>query len=247
MSESKRRMAEFLAQVSEWNWDRFIEAESDMSYTTSQSVVLSLVRACAMENLSAIKAAIGRLDGKVETPVRVLMPKVYYLYPNAEEALRVTEVADTSVQVIEIEADTDPVPESPTKGFRETIGRMADYPRDTPKTVIEAQNVTEDHMRRGAPLIFTVPQVKAVVAARILRMAQNLNIDAMGEVMDQLDGKLVETVRVVGEDMFIAQFSKVAPPGAYRNGDGVWQVEATKVQDMWRQRLDATKASIVQE
>ena len=248
MSASRRKMAEFLAKVADFKWTDFIKAETDDSYTTSQSIVFSLIRACAMENLPAIKSAINRLDGKVETPVQVLMPKVYYLYPNATEALRNTVIEEEqALQVIEVEVDLDPVLETPTKGFRETLARMADYPRETPKNIIEAQNQCEEYVRRGGPLWLPVPLVKAVVSAHILHMAQERNIDAMEEVMDNIDGRLVETIRMVGEDLYIMQFGTVAPPGAVKNEDGVWQVEATQAQKMWREKLGETSVKIIQD
>jgi hypothetical protein len=245
--DNKRKMAEFLGTVSEMTWDNFIRAELDLSYSTSQSIVFALIRACAMENLPAIKSAINRLDGKVETPVQVIMPKVFYLYPNATRKVESLEIP-SATPVVKEEKEEVVVAETPTRGFRETIARMGDKPRETPKFIIESQANIEEHVRKGEPLVFPLTDVKSVVAAHILHMGQERDIDAMEEIFNNLDGKLVEKYKVVADDLYIVQFAPIAPAGAYLNGDGVWQSLATKTQEMWRSRLGSSvEATIIED
>lgn len=245
---NKRKLAKFLEEVSDWRWDQYVKAELDLTYSTSQSIVFSLVRACAMENLSAIKTALGRLDGKVATPIQILMPKVFYLYPNAEEAIPIIEIPDDSPQNLMLVdgREIDPAMTAPTKGFRETLDRMAEQPRHFPQTIIDSQEQVEKFIRSKGRAPLKIPMVKSVVAAHILKMAQERNLDAINEVFDQMDGKLVETIKVVGEDMYIYQFGKIAPAGAIKNEDGVYQIEAKIVQDIWRQKLDQGKGDILE-
>lgn len=241
---SRRKLAEFLREVSEWRWDQFVKAEKNEDFTTNQSIVFSLIRGCAMENLNAIRSALGRLDGKVATPVQVLTPKVFYLFPEAEEVQQgdgPLALPEGDAPKKEVVIETGSLEESPTKGFRETTEKMSELPREFPKAVIEAQEQVEKFMRSEGRMPEKVPMVKTVVAAKILHMAQKGNLDAINEVFDQLDGKLVETIKILGDDIYIKQFGRVAPAGAIRNKDGIYQIEAPAVQNMWAQKLDGTK------
>lgn len=248
---NKKKLADFLREVSEWRWDEFVAAEHDLKYSTTQSIVFALVRACAMESLSAFRTAIGRVDGKMVTPVQILLPKVYLLFPYASAAageLPDPEGAEEEAPAVrEIEAFPEPeaFEESPTKGFRETMEKMAELPREFPVAVIEAQDQAEKHSRNEGRMPPVVPKVKTVVVAHILKMAQERNLEAINEVFDQLDGKLVEKIKV-GEDMYLTEYSSLAPPGATRNADGVYQIEAPSVQSMWRQKLDGTKGGTIE-
>lgn len=254
MGNDRRELAAFLKEVSGWDWHEFLRAEKDGSYTTRQSVVFAMVRAAAMENLGAIATAIGRLDGRIETPVQVVMPKVYFLYPNAASIAedpqpgsleKEAPVAD--IRMIEPGEDED---EMPSRSFRETMERMATRDRGLPGRIIACQEGWEAFANgRGQAPVNARGQaetvkVSSVVAARLLHMAQNRDMKALDEVFNQLDGKLVETVRIVGEDMYIMQFGSVAPPGAVRNEDGVYQAEAPRVAKMWGERLDATRKGL---
>jgi len=245
MAADKRKLSEFLAEVSEWRWDDFVRAELDDKYTTTQSIVFALIRACAMESLPAIKTALGRMDGRLVTPVRVVMPKVYFLYPNAVEQKKTTVIEDSGQPSEALALEVRKEPDlSPTRGFRETMDRMAEAPRSLPKDLIDAQNQIEKYIRKEGRPPDTVPRVKSVIAAHALMMAQNRDMEAISEVFDQLDGKLVETIRVVGEDMHIMKFDSVAPAHAVRNEEGVLMVEAPRVQEMWRARLDGSNTAI---
>lgn len=244
----KRRLSEFLAEVSEMRWDDFVTAELDMSYSTSESIIFSLIRACAMEQLSAIKTSFGRLDGKMATPVRVITPKVYFTFPNATEAMQVIVVENPNPEPKSVEVATveEMKPILPTKGFRETMDRMIDSSREIPKAIIEAQEQVEKFIRNAGRRPANVPKVKSVVVAHILHMAQERNMESINEVFDQMDGKLVETFKLLGDDMYIMKFDEIAPQGAFKNEDGVWTIEAGVVQEMWRQKLEPGKPGILE-
>jgi hypothetical protein len=125
----------------------------------------------------------------------------------------------------------------PSMGFRETLAAMSDYPRDVPEMITAFALQTEQWMREQAPEPENIPMVKSVVAAHLLIMAQSRNMDAIGEVFDSIDGKLVETLQVLGEDIYINIYSEHAPPGAVPNADGVLQIEATQAQEQWANKL----------
>jgi hypothetical protein len=95
----------------------------------------------------------------------------------------------------------------------------------------------EQHLKHNGPKPPDDPMVKSVVAAHLLLMAQNRSIDALGEVFDSIDGKLAETFQVLGEDLYITNYSYIVPDGAYLNEDGILQAEALTSQDMWATKL----------
>lgn len=245
MANNKKQYGDFLGEVSMMRWSEFIKAELDMDISTSDSIVLSLVRACAMESIPAIKTAIDRLDGRPETPIEIILPKVFYLYPNAETQPDTVIVEDDEQYSVEPPEQLESGPTEViienevevVRGFRETIRKMQGYPRSVPMTIIDQQNQVEEFMRRSGPRPVRDPRVQSVVAAKLLKMAQEGKIDAFNDIVDRMDGKTVDKFKVVGEDMYIMKFGSVAPVGAIKNEQGVYQVEATESQKMWRQKL----------
>jgi hypothetical protein len=205
-----------------------------------------------MQKMEAIKLALGRLDGKIKTPVRIEYPKIYYLYPNAKPNEDDNWEGATSVdvftspkalveagEIIEHKNDSKAEPEPTLQDLtlRQTLAKMSDYPREVPDAVIHYAEQTQQWLQGNAPEPEEKPAVKSVVAAHLLALAQKRNIEALSEVFDQIDGKLTEVIQILGEDIYITSYSLTAPAGAYLNADGVLQLEATQAQDLWAQKL----------
>lgn len=244
MNKHEDKLAGFLREVSNWRWDDFARAEHSHEYTSNEAIIFATVRACVMRDMSAIKLAVNRLDGKLVTPIRVEYPKIYYLFPNAitdgRDAYVLDDVETLELPVgdiVAVEASRPDEPDLPSMGFRETLRLMSDYPRELPQQIVDRALATEQWLRHDGPEPDEVPMVKSVVAAHLLTMAQKRNIDAINEVFDAIDGKLVETIQVLGEDLYITDFSMTAPPDAKLNKDGVLQMEATVSQNIWAQKL----------
>lgn len=254
------KLAKFLREVSNWQWDEFVRAEKNLQYSSNQAIILALIRSCAMQNLPAIKTALNRLDGKLKTPIRIEMPKVFYLYPNASlpDVEKNTPALEdpTTVEQAEliVEGELLPMPQPapsesedktqkdlPSMGLRETLIEMGDYPRELPEAIIQLAEQTHQWIQKHAEKPDEIPMVKSVVAANLLVMAQKRNIDALTEVFDQIDGKLVETLQILGEDIYIEIYSSSAPPEAVKNADGIYQIEAKMSQDIWADKLGGAK------
>lgn len=251
------KLGDFLREVSNWRWDDFWRAERDSTYTSNESIIFALIRNCAMENLAAIKLTLNRLDGKLKTPIRIETPKVYYLFPNAKlaamppgKSARHELVGDksdaaapnetVSGEVIPTESPPEPeVNELPSLSLRQTLTKMSDYPRNVPKDLAYRAERVEEALREKIPIPaeIQVPMVKSVVAAHLLIMAQARNIEALTEVFDQIDGKLAETIQIIGEDIYITSYATTAPVEAVLNDDGVLQVAAEQSQAMWAAKL----------
>jgi hypothetical protein len=249
---SDAKLGEFLREVSNWDWVRFVEAEQADEYTTNEAIIFALIRACAMEELGAIKLSLNRLDGKLKTPIKIEYPRVFILFPyatlpegekqeylepliNAEDdepEVLEGDVLEQNIEVVEPE-DID----LSEMSLRDTINKMSGYPRNLPKAIVHTALQAEQWLKGQGERPPEIPRVKSVLAAHILAMAQKRDIAAITEVFDQLDGKLVETLQILGDDLYITNYAQLAPPEARPNEHGVLQVEATKAQDMWAQKL----------
>lgn len=254
MSNHDKKMGAFLREVSNWDWEQFVRAERDDSYTSNEAIIFSLIRSCAMQKMEAIRMSLNRLDGKLKTPINIEYPKVFYLFPNAK-------VTDTGTKVIPFtEPDGAPsekviastgeilatpelsepeveVSDLPSMSLRETLTKMSDYPRELPSAIIQTAHQVQEAVNGTATMPDEIPRVKSVVAAHLLVMAANRNLGALTEVFDQIDGKLAETFQIIGEDIYITSYAEIAPEGAYVNDDGILQMEAEATQNMWAQKL----------
>lgn len=265
--KNDKKMGMFLREVCNMQWDEFVRAENDESYTSNQAIIFGLIRACTMQKMPAIVMSLNRLDGKLKTPVEIEYPKIFYIYPNAKVAAgdtvqavgaqqfaKVTDdpktvnevelisVAESSMEVLpppEPEAEPEDPNDLPSMSLRETVDKMSDYPRDLPRQIIENALVVEQALNSQSRIPDENPRVKSVVAAHLLTMAANRNLVAINEVFDQIDGKLTETIQVLGEDIYITNYSSIAPEGAVLNDKGIFVLQAMTAQNMWAERLGA--------
>lgn len=256
VATTKEPLASFLRQVLAWNWIEFLEAEHDSSYSSNQATIFALIRACYAQDLRAVRTALNRADGKLKTPVRVEYPKIFTIYPFAQRLegqpdtnssenilpqskplMEMTEMTTVAGEVIEPERPKSTAPaDLLTLSLRDTLRHMAELPRSLPKSIRDkAMKIEKD----GRKEVYTVepPMVKSVIVASLLLLAHGINLDAIGEVLDTVDGKLVETIQLLGEPMQIVSYSDVAPAGAVLNADGVYEIEASQAQDYWAAKM----------
>lgn len=254
MSSDRGKLGTFLTEVIHWRWDDFVRAEKDRKYTGLEAAVLSLVRVTSQAKLGAIKLAIDRVDGKIETPVKVEYPKVWFLFPDAESVASTPpegEVAGALEAGTALALRDQPPADAPeerppnlaTMTLRETLSKMAASPRAVVPVILEKKKEVEGLLRQDLNYeVQNSPLVKSVIAANLLNLAiEKNNFEAITEVFDQIDGKLVETIRVLGEDIYISQYALEAPYGAVKNKDGVYMIEAKEIADAWRRKLESKR------
>lgn len=247
MAQHNEKLGKFLGEAFNWAWSDFVKAERNKDFTSNQAIVFALIRACAMQQLGAIKLSLNRLDGKIKTPVRIEYPKMYFLFPNdprstgelqaPAEELALPEAPTEALMVSTPDSEPEDTPDLTKMGLRETLSRMSDFSRALPEAIIAAAQQTEQWVGKRGLEPKDIPKVKSVVAAHLLVMAQNRNLDALTEVFDQIDGRLVETFQILGADVYISNYSTKAPPGAVLNEQGILQLEATQAQDHWAAKL----------
>ena len=244
--ESDRgKLGNFLREVIDWDWSVFCEAEADRSFSSAEASVFALVRTASEGKLSAIKLAIARIDGNVKTPVKVEYPTAYITFPYAERLALPPASSGEAVaalpdpEPVSLKEESYPEPEEPqdvlvTLTLRETLKKMADAPRDIPNLIQEQKKRVESNMYMGDE---KVPMVKSVICANLMILAnEKHNFDAITEIFDQIDGKLVETIQVLG-DMYLTSYALEAPYNAVKNKDGIYQIEQPIITDLWAQKL----------
>lgn len=252
MSTTRGKLGNILKEVINWNWLEFVEAEKAKGYTSLDGTIFALVRACSDGKLGPIRLALNRIDGKVETPVEVIYPKFICLYPEATsvaglkpgDGKPLIEPGETPEEkglvVTEQPAEeAEPVEDVVTLTLREAVEKLAEQDRTFVKLILDEKKAVESK----DPKVINkkkIVSVKAVIAANLLKLAQtHNNFDAITEVFDQIDGKLVETIRVLGEDIYLTSYIEEAPYGAKKNADGIYQLEAPQISDIWKTKLQA--------
>lgn len=255
------RLTEGFRDIIELRWADFLAIESEPSATNFDSVVASLVRACARGNLRAIQMALDRLDGKVATEVEVEYPKFYTLYPRATttkddpsiidvntanvlEFKSPQEMVDFGVKALQKAdsggaADLDELAveteELPTGSLRAVLDKMLNSPKQIVTDVLDSAQAVDDGMTSEGPF------VKSVIVAGLMKLVHAGRIGAVFEVLDQIDGKVAEKVKVLGNDVYLTRYDLIAPAGAEKNADGVYQIEANNTTDSWAARLGVGK------
>ena len=234
------KLTPFFKEIIEVRWGEYVKMEKAEEHTSAQGVVFAIIRACAEGKLPAIKESLNRIDGKLEEQIDVIYPKFYIQYPYATSRLKSdgTKVIDIP-NVLET---TDGPPFAPgeegyqplvTGSLRDTLNRMSDAPRNLVTAILAAAKEVE--LREGyAGDVDPAndPLVKSVIVAGLLKMAHNGNLGAIFEVFDNLDGKLVDVIRILGEDVYLTSYDLIAPQGA-KKVKGVYQMEADNTSSKW--------------
>lgn len=244
MTSDRGKLGSFLKEVIDWQWDEFVKAEKDTNYTGAEAAVFALIRACSGGKLGAIKLAIDRVDGKVETPIKYEYPKVFVLFPEAKKkelepsggvksrSLTAPEGFEETVEKIKEEPEISEDGKKATMSLRETLELMADQKRLLVEVILQ----TKVKVELGEP-VKKIPLVKSVIAANLLRLAEKNNFEAITEIFDQIDGKLVETIKILGEDLYLTSYIIEAPYGAKKNKDGIYQIEMPQIASQWKQNF----------
>lgn len=235
----RKKLGQFLNEVIHWEWSEFLKAEADGNRSSLEGAVFSLVRTASNAKLGAIRLAIDRIDGKVETPVNIVYPHVFLVYPEAKEVAGGEPSEQARLPSPEVEPEAEQEQRSlATASLRETLDAMIDAPRGVVSMVLDRKTEVEKLLKADPDLeIDKSPLVKSVIAANLLKLVENHNFEAITEVFDRIDGKLVETIRVLGDDILIPMYGEIAPAGSTLNENGVYQIESQATTSMWEEKF----------
>lgn len=239
------KITEFLKETLEMRWSEFSTMEKNADeYSSNNAVVFSLIRSCAKGKLPAIKEALNRIDGKIAIEIEVEYPKFYFRYPYATKITETTSVNQNKNRTEPIHNENTPAivePEAPMPlgSLRATLERMSDQPRSLVKIIIDAAVEIDMAVNSDQPTNpGNDPLVKSVVIAGLLNMAHKGNLGAVFEVLDQIDGKVADKIKVLGQDVYINVYSKVAPQGAIKGEDGIYQIQSDNTTNSWAASLE---------
>lgn len=232
------QLTTYFKDVIEKTWVDFCRLENDTSVTSLQGVVLSLVRACYGGKLPAIKEALNRTDGKVVQEIKVEYPQFYFLYPYATDVVG-GESSTDSEEVVQTAPTPDFSEEPVTGSLRDTLDRMSARPRVLVDQILGSADIAEKAYMDGVTsAVGDGPLVKSVIVAGLLKLAHGGHLSAVFEVFDRIDGAVADTVKVLGEDVFITCMDKIAPAGAKKNVDGIYQLSAANTTNQWVTALE---------
>lgn len=226
------QLTPFFKELIDKKWSEFAQMEHDMEYTSNQAVVFAIIRACAKGKLPAIKESLNRIDGKLAAEIEVEYPKFYYQFPYAKSvALSSGKSGEKALGPV---ADAVPGLDEPlTNSLRDTLKRMSNEKRVLVMAVLEAAKNIDTAISYQGDLPEADPLVKSVICAGLLKMAHDGKLGAIFEVFDQIDGKLADKVKVLGEDVYITSYAEIAPAGAKKNADGVYELVADNTTNAW--------------
>lgn len=230
------QLTPFFKMLIEKRWSEFCEMEADESqYTSAQAVVFAIVRACAKGKLPAIKESLNRIDGRLHEQIEVEYPQFYILFPHAKS--RALPDGGTAIDVHSTanspDAPPDPMAPLITGSLRDTLERMSQEPRALVTMVLQAAEEVEARKSYAGDPPENNPLVKSVIAAGLLKLAHNGSLGAIFEVFDNIDGKLVDKIKVLGEDVYLTDYREIAPAAAKKNKDGVYQISADNTTSSW--------------
>lgn len=245
------RLTDGFRDIIELPWSEFVELEKSPTATNFDSIVTSLARAASKSNLRAIKEALDRLDGKIALEIEVEYPKFYTLYPKATKTANDPNIIDyvedgeqLSVDTLieaKIEggkvmvAQTEKEEDQPSLSLRQVLEKMLDAPKVTPLGILQSA----DHIDKGEMSEAIMdPKVKSVIVAGLMKMVHEGRMSAVFEVFDQIDGKVADKYKLLGDDVYMYNYSQIAPAGAVKNEDGVYQIEAENTTNAWVARLE---------
>ncbi len=216
------------------DWSQFVDIEKSGDTTVDEATLCALVRACTdTNNSNAIKTAFDRIDGMLETPVEIKVPKFYIRYINAE-SIEQQAPGENRVKLIEGPENGEKTKSSTydpaTAKLRETLLEMREMPRQIIALVLENKRLIEENQPTPHD-----PMVKSVIVANLLRNASKGKMAAIDLIFDQIDGKLTRTITLLGgEDVYVDDYlSKEAPVGAIKDESGYYIAEDKSMTTAW--------------
>lgn len=224
MASLKQRFEEMIHMT----WGEFVELENDNNASVDDGVLCSLIRICAdTDDIPAIKLAFDRVDGLLETPIEINVPKFYTRYVNAKEiepgAKQIKAAKDIKKEKV---STYDPA----TAKLRETLLEM----RGMPQKVIQVVRGNKKRIDDGKESKHD-PMVKSVIVANLLHNVRRGRYKAVELVFDQIDGKLTRTITLLGgDDVYVDDYNTlVAPAHSIKDESGHYIAENKAMTNIW--------------
>lgn len=221
-------MKERFEELIHLTWSEFLALEKSGDATVDDATLCALVRICTdSDNVNATKLAFDRIEGMLETPIEVKVPKFYIRYVNAKQIE--SAAGDTGAAIAvkkEVKSTYDPA----TAKLRETLQEMRGMPRQVIELVLGHKKLLEEGKKPQHD-----PKVKSVMVANLLYNASRGRTRAIDLIFDQIDGKLTRTITLLGgEDVYIDDFNTLeAPADAIKDENGYYIAEHKAMTTAW--------------
>lgn len=242
MTSGDAKVSTLFADLIELRYSEFRRLEQTIEGVTNRSdLIIKLARATRRKKggLRAVQEALNRLDGKIAVKMEFEYPKFYTIYPNATsvEGGVVSERISPGEESDVLEGEVMPKKEKQEArrgSLRDVVNELLDEPKVKRLQIIKAADEIDLHGFSE----YGDPKLKSVIAAGLYDM-MDYNMSAIYELIEQVEGKVADKYKVIGDDIYIKNFAKVAPKGAYLNENGVYQTEAEDTTSIWVARLQA--------
>lgn len=249
----KGSLTEGLRLIVEMRWSEFIAMAKSIDATNFDAILTAIVLACRKGDIRAVQTALDRLDGKIATEIDVEFPQFYTLYPLAEKtaddpsiisipsgpmndvAVKVHEdtvelPVGSPVDMEELGTTEEDIAEGSLQAMLEAL---LNSPKDTVTEILAVSELVDNgDTRRGDP------RVKSVIVAGLMRLVHEGKMSAVFEVLERIDGKVAEKIKILGGDVFLKNYSLIAPAGAVKNEDGIYQISADNTTSSWALKLE---------
>lgn len=230
MSELKSQFEELI----HYPYDEYFKQKKARNNTVDERTLMSLIDICTdTDDIAAAKMSFDRIEGLLETPIHIKVPKFYIRYINA------TSVEHSDQKAIEapqgskaVEGDDyDPA----TAKLRETLQRMRQMPEKIVPAILRVKKAVQEGKEVKLVPPQKMPQVKHVMVANLLKNVRKGRFRAIELVFDQIDGKLTRTITLLGgEDVYVDDYTMLtAPAGATKDAEGYYIAENKVMTAAW--------------
>lgn len=215
-------------------YDEYWAKKKAKDNTVDDRTVMSLIDICTdTDDIAAAKLSFDRIEGLLETPVHVKVPKFYVRYLNAKEVEQSDQKAIEPSKTTETKQEDgyDPA----TAKLRETLKKMRTMPEQVVPVILRVKKAVQEGKVVNLKGDQKMPQVKHVIVANLLRNVRKGRFRAIELVFDQIDGKLTKTITLLGgEDVYIDDYNTLkAPAGAIKDENGYYIAENKQMTTAW--------------
>lgn len=225
----------YLAELIELKWSEFVELEKSDDCSSYEKFLIGMVRAFTKGVKKAITEYFDRLDGKVADNIEINYPKFYFRYPYATGSAN----GDGGAMPSTPSSLPEPVEKSdelPTGKLRPALEKMLEEPMSVVKAFIHTSQYIDETGKTDKG----DPSVKGVMVAFLVDYSVNSrhSVSYASEILEQIEGKVAQSVNFLGGDVHINKYDEIAPEGAYLGEDGVYVLEMPMITSAWTNRIE---------
>lgn len=215
-------------------YDEYWVKKKSKSNTVDERTLMSLIDICTdTDDIAAAKMSFDRIEGLLETPIHIKIPKFYVRYLKAIDVEHSEQKALGAPETVAPVQDDNYDPA--TAKLRETLSRMRTMPEQIIPAILRVKKAIQAGKDVNLKPPQKMPQVKHVIVANLLRNVRKGRYRAIELVFDQIDGRLTRTITLLGgEDVYVDDYTLLtAPAGAIKDAEGYYIAENKVMTAAW--------------